>query len=113
MRDFVTQRDSVIGVVPVGYGHGYPFGLSRGGHMVVGGQRVPIVGRVTMDMTMVDLTDLPDVPAVGDEVVLVGRQGDAVITFHDLAGWTGSILYEVMCGISKRVPRTPTSRRRS
>jgi alanine racemase len=59
-----------------------------------------------MDMTMVDLTDLPVTPAPGDEVVLVGSSGEATITFHDVAGWAGTICYEIMCGISKRVPRT-------
>lgn len=105
-RSFTTKRDSVIGVVPVGYGHGYPLRLSGKGAMLVSGRRVPIVGRVTMDMTMVDLTDLPAIPAEGDDVVLVGRQGDQVISFHDLAGWADTIAYEIMCMISKRVPRT-------
>jgi alanine racemase len=105
-RDFTTTRDSVIGVVPVGYGHGYPFAASGRGRMIVAGARVPIVGRVTMDMTMVDLTDLPRRPAPGDEVVLVGESDGASISFHDVAAWSGSICYEIMCGISKRVPRT-------
>lgn len=105
-RTFVTERASVIGVVPVGYGHGYPFHLSGRGEMLIGGHRVPIVGRVTMDMTMVDLTDLAETPRAGDEVVLVGTQGSETITFHDLAAWGNTICYEVMCGISKRVPRT-------
>lgn len=102
----MTERDSLIGVVPVGYGHGYPFHLSGRGFMLVNGVRVPIVGRVTMDMTMVDLTDVPKAPVPGDEVVLVGTQGTESLTFHDLAGWGDTIAYEVMCGISKRVPRT-------
>ncbi|HEU4366195.1 MAG TPA: alanine racemase, partial [Candidatus Krumholzibacteria bacterium] len=105
-RSFTTRRDSVIGVVPVGYGHGYPLRLSGRGSVLVAGRRVPIVGRVTMDMTMVDLTDLPSIPAEGDDVVLVGRQGDESISFHDLAGWADTICYEIMCMISKRVPRT-------
>jgi alanine racemase len=105
-RSFVTERDSLIGVVPVGYGHGYPFHLSGKGFMLVGGMRVPIVGRVTMDMTMVDLTDVPNAPVPGDEVVLVGTQNAETLTFHDLANWGDTIAYEVMCGISKRVPRT-------
>ena len=105
-RSFVTARESLIGVVPVGYGHGYPFHLSGRGHMLVGGVRVPIIGRVTMDMTMVDLTDVPVPPRPGDEVVLVGTQGSETLTFHDVAAWADTICYEVMCGISKRVPRT-------
>jgi alanine racemase len=105
-RSFVTERDSLIGVVPVGYGHGYPFHLSGRGFVLVAGTRVPIVGRVTMDMTMVDLTEVPNAPVPGDEVVLVGTQGSESLTFHDLAAWGDTIAYEVMCGISKRVPRT-------
>lgn len=105
-RTFVTTRDSIIGVVPVGYGHGYPFHLSGKGMMLVGGRRVPIVGRVTMDMTMVDLTELAETPRAGDEVVLVGTQAGQTLTFHDLAAWGDTICYEVMCGISKRVPRS-------
>jgi alanine racemase len=105
-RSVVPLRDSLIGVVPVGYGHGYPFHLSGRGRMLVGGTQVSIVGRVTMDMTMVDLTDLPQAPVPGDEVVLVGTQAGETLTFHDLAGWGDTICYEVMCGISKRVPRT-------
>jgi len=105
-REFTTQRDSWIGVVPVGYGHGYPFRLSRGADMIVAGTRVPVVGRVTMDMTMIDLTDLKHVPHPGEPVVLAGEQGDTVISFHELARRSGSICYETLCGISKRVPRT-------
>ncbi len=105
-RSFVTERASLVAVVPVGYGHGYPFHLSGRGSMLVGGRRVPIVGRVTMDMTMVDVTDLAEPPRAGDEVVLVGTQGSQTLTFHDLADWGDTIPYEVMCGISKRVPRT-------
>jgi alanine racemase len=105
-RSFTTSRDSIIGVVPVGYGHGYPLRLSGRGSVLVSGRRVPIVGRVTMDMTMVDLTDLPQVPAEGDDVVLVGTQGEESISFHDLAAWADTICYEIMCMISKRVPRT-------
>lgn len=109
-RTFTTKRNTVVGVIPVGYGHGYPYRLSGRGHMLVGGARVPIVGRVTMDMTMVDLTDLPETPALGEEVVLVGRQkgpyGDSVITIHDLADWADTVGYEIICGLSKRLPRT-------
>jgi alanine racemase len=109
-RTFTTARDSVIGVIPVGYGHGYPYQLSGRGKMLIGGARVPIVGRVTMDMTMVDLTDLPQAPVLGEEVVLVGRQkgpyGESSISIHDVAAWANTIGYEIICGLSKRVPRT-------
>jgi alanine racemase len=110
-RTFETARDSVIGVIPVGYGHGYPYQLSGRGQMLIGGVRVPIVGRVTMDMTMVDLTDLPRTPPLGEEVVLIGTQrrldgSVATITMHELANWANTIGYEIICGLSKRVPRT-------
>ncbi len=109
-RNFKTTRDTVVGVIPVGYGHGYPYQPVSGGHMLVGGGIVPIVGKVTMDMTMVDLTDLPEIPALGDEVVLIGGQkgphGEAFISIHDLADWANTIGYDIVCGLSKRVPRT-------
>ena len=105
-RTFVTKRETLMGIVPVGYGHGYPFQLSNRGEMIISGRRIPILGRVTMDMTMVDLTDLTEAPAAGDEVVLIGEQGDASIGLHELADRAGTIPYEILCGISKRVPRT-------
>jgi alanine racemase len=94
-----------MGVVPVGYGHGYPFRLSNAGRMIVGGRLAPVMGRVTMDMTMLDLTDVTPAPRVGDEVVLIGQSSGVGITVEDIAGWVGTISYEIMCGISKRVPR--------
>ena len=109
-RSFTTERDTVVGVIPVGYGHGYPYRLSGRGEMLIGGARVPVIGRVTMDMTMVDLTDLPEVPPLGEEVVLIGRQkgafGNSEISIHDLAAWSDTIDYDIICGLSKRVPRT-------
>jgi len=101
-RTFKTERDTWLGIVPVGYGHGYPYGLSNTGRMIVGGVEVPILGRVTMDMTMVDLTDVTPAPRVGDEVVLMG----GAISVDDIACEAHTISYEILCGISKRVPRT-------
>lgn len=101
-----TERETRMGIVPVGYGHGYPFRLSNTGKMIVKGEQVPILGRVTMDLTMVDLTDHGSNPVEGDEVILIGSQGDASISLHDIACWTGALPYEILCGISKRVPRT-------
>jgi alanine racemase len=105
-RTFRTKRETRMGIVPVGYGHGYPFRLSNTGRMLVKGERVPILGRVTMDLTMVDLTDHSSPPVEGDEVVLIGSQGNASISLHDVAQWAAAIPYEILCGISKRVPRT-------
>jgi len=103
-RTFVTQRPARSGVVAVGYGHGYSWLLSNRGAMLVGGRRAPILGRVTMDLTMVDLTEVPGA-RVGDEVVLFGEQGDAALTLEEVAQGSETIPYEIMCTIGKRVTR--------
>jgi alanine racemase len=103
-RDFVTTGETVVGVVPVGYGHGLSRAYSGRGEVLFRGRRAPIVGRVTMDMTMIDLGG-HESPLVGEEVVLFGRQGDAEIAVDEIAAKTGVIGYEVLCGISKRVVR--------
>ena len=103
-RTFVTARSTRMGVVPVGYGHGYSWLMSNRGEMLVGGKRVPILGRVTMDLTMVDLTDVPDV-ALGDEVVLFGAQGEAALPLEEVAQRSETLAYEIMCTIGKRVTR--------
>lgn len=103
-RSFVTSRPSRIGVVPIGYGHGYSWLLSNRGQMLVHGRRVPIVGRVTMDLTMIDLTDVPNVQ-VGDEVVLFGEQDGAALRVEEVAAWSETLAYEIMCTIGKRVAR--------
>jgi alanine racemase len=108
-RTFTTPRDSVIGVVPVGYGHGYSWLCSNRGAMLVAGQRVPIVGRVTMDLTMLDLTELAErtgrMPEPGDPVILFGRQNGARLPVEELARWSETLPYEVLCTIGKRVTR--------
>lgn len=99
-------RDSVVATVPLGYADGVTRSLSAtGGMVLIGGQRVPIAGAVTMDQILVDCGPDSGV-AVGDEVVLLGRQGTEEITAWEWAGRTGSIAYEVVCGISGRVPRS-------
>jgi alanine racemase len=103
-RTFVTKRESVIATLPIGYADGYSRGLSNKGEVLIRGMRAPIVGRVCMDMCMVDVTELPGVRE-GDEAVLIGVQGKERITADDIAGKTGTIAYEVLCGISSRVPR--------
>ena len=103
-RTFVTNRESLIATIPLGYADGYSRGLSNKGEAIVRGARVPVAGRVCMDMTMLDVTDVPGV-AEGDEVVLIGAQGNERITADDIAARTGTIAYEVLCGISCRVPR--------
>lgn len=103
-RTFSTTRDSLIAVLPIGYADGYPRALSNRGQILVRGQRAPIVGRVCMDMTMADVTDIDGV-ALGDEAILIGRQGAETITADEIAGWLNTISYEVLCGIGRRVPR--------
>jgi len=103
-RTFVATRDMRIATLPVGYADGLSRLLSGSGQALIRGRRAPIVGRVCMDMTMVDVTRLPDV-RVGDEAVLIGRQGAAEITADEVAGLTGTISYEVLCRIGPRVPR--------
>ncbi len=103
-RKFTTKRPTRMGVVPVGYGHGYSWLLSNRGHMLVGGQRVPILGRVTMDLTMVDLTDVPGA-AVGDEVVLFGEQRGVALPVEEIAAGSETLPYEILCTIGKRVTR--------
>lgn len=97
---FVTKRPSVIATIPVGYADGYSRGLSNRGKVLIHGQEAPVCGRVCMDQFMVDVTDLPPVRR-GDPVTLLGGALDA----DWMAGLLGTINYEIVCGISNRVPR--------
>lgn len=101
---FTTPRDSQIAVIPIGYADGYPRLISNRGYVLIQGQKCQVVGRVCMDLTLVDVTDL-DNPQVGDEVILMGNQGDEKIGAEDLAAWSDTISYEILCGISSRVTR--------
>lgn len=101
---FVTQRPSVIGVLAVGYADGYRRGLQHGGEVLVRGWRAPVIGAVCMDLTMVDLTDIPEV-RVGDQVVLWGGAGNDIISVNDVARLVQTISYEMLCTVGKRVPR--------
>ncbi len=103
-RTYVTERTSRIAILPVGYGDGFRRSPRNWGHVLVRGQRAPIRGVVAMDMTMVDVTEIPGVQE-GDEVVLIGRQGDEAITAKDAAAALGTIPYEVITQILARVPR--------
>ena len=103
-RTFVAKRPSTIAVLPIGYADGYNRRLSNRGFVLVHGRRAPIVGLVCMDMTMIDVTDIPLVQA-GDAVTLIGRNGSDAIWADDLADWTGTIPYEILCAIGPRIPR--------
>jgi alanine racemase len=107
---FTTKRESVIAVVPIGYSDGLPRSLSNCGFVLVKGRQADIVGRVSMDLANLDVTDIPGV-SVGDEVVIIGSQGPRTITAEDIASRGGSISYEITCGISDRVPRVYVSSR--
>lgn len=101
---YTTERQQCIAVIPVGYADGFRRAPHHWGEVLVRGRRAKIVGRVTMDQTMIDVTDIPGV-RVGDEVVLIGRQGDDEITAEEVADRLGTINYEVVSGILARVPR--------
>ncbi len=103
-RTFHCAGESLIAVLPVGYADGYSRRLSNRGEVLIRGRRAKIAGIVCMDLTMVDVSAIPGVKA-GDEVVLLGKQGEDEISAVEMAGWVESIPYEVLCGIGKRVPR--------
>ena len=101
---FVTTRKTRVATVPVGYADGYRRSLSGKFYVLIRGRRAPILGRVCMDQMMVDITDVPDVK-IDDPVVLVGNDGNDVITMEEIAAAADSFNYEFVCGISRRVPR--------
>ncbi|MGB6064413.1 MAG: alanine racemase [Desulfomonilaceae bacterium] len=103
-RRFVTTQPCRIATLHVGYNDGYPRFQSNVGQVLVRGRRVPVVGTVCMDATMIDVTDVPGVK-VGDEAVLIGRQGDEEILADEIAANGGTINYEIVCKISPRVTR--------
>lgn len=104
-RMFTADHEMKVATVPVGYADGYPRILAtQGAQVLIGGKRCPILGRICMDQLMADVSALEDVK-VGDLVTLIGRDGAEEITADELAESEGSINYEVVCGLSKRVPR--------
>jgi alanine racemase len=99
----VTAAPTVIATVPIGYADGYSRLLSNQGQMLIKGQKAPIVGRVTMDFTMIDVGHIPGVKP-GDDVTILGTQANERITADDIAGLTGTINYEVTAGLTGRMP---------
>ena len=103
-RKFKTSRESIIATLPVGYADGYTRLLFNKAKVIINGSFAPVIGRICMDQCMVDVTDIPEVK-LGDEVILMGYQGDLEFTADHIAELIGTINYEITCMISKRVPR--------
>jgi len=104
-RTFTTRRASKIATIPIGYADGYLRSLSNKAFVLINGQRAPIVGRVCMDQSMVDVSDIRGEVTTGDEVVLIGSQGDSIISASQIAEFAGTINYEIVSLVGRRVPR--------
>jgi alanine racemase len=103
-RTWVAKSPSSIALIPLGYGDGLPRVLSNRGSVLIHGRRAPLVGRISMDMCVADVSGIPDA-RVDDEVVVIGRQGDQVLPVEEIAALSDTISYEVLCGIAPRIPR--------
>lgn len=103
-RTHVLERDTRLAILTAGYGDGIPRAASNRASVLIRGRRCPVLGRVTMDQTIVDASPVPDVTA-GDEVVLVGRQGEEGITLNEFSHWGDTIAWETLTSVTKRVPR--------
>ncbi len=103
-RTWCALRPTRLAVLPVGYADGYPRGLGNGARVVACGRLLPVVGRVCMNIVLVDATDAPEV-AVGEEVLLIGRQGEVAVTVEELASLAGTINYELLARLSPATPR--------
>jgi alanine racemase len=101
---FETKKESQIAVLPIGYADGYPRLVSNRGHVLVAGKKAPVVGRVSMDLMAIDVTDVEGVKLY-DDVTLIGQDGTEIIHAEDVAKWAETISYEILCGVSARVPR--------
>lgn len=106
-RQYTAPTPRRIATVAIGYADGYPRSLSNRAEMLLHGKRAPVIGRVCMDQLMLDVTDIPEA-RMGDIAVVAGSEGGERVTFDDMARWAGTINYEIICGISKRVPRVIT-----
>ena len=102
---FVCARPTTLAIVPAGYADGVPRSLSGHGAVLIAGKRCPLAGRVSMDLTTVDVTDLPSPPRRGDEAVFFGRQGSARLGVDEVAAAAGTVSWEILCGVGPRVPR--------
>ena len=103
-RKYLTQKDSRIATIPIGYADGLSRRLSNNMEVLVKGKRVPQVGTICMDMSLIDVSEVPNVQ-IGDEVVIFGKQGEEVIQVEELAQKANTLPYEILCNVGKRVPR--------
>jgi len=101
---YVTERPMRVATIPVGYGDGYPRLLSSKGRVLIHGKSAPILGRVCMDQFMVDVSDIPEAKQ-NDDVTLMGRDGYECISTEEISGYAGTINYEIVCEVGKRIPR--------
>ncbi len=101
---FEASRKTLVATIPIGYDDGYMRALSNRGHAIIRGVYATVIGRISMDLTLIDVTNVPGVQ-LDDEVILMGQDADLSITAEDLARTAGTLSYEVTCGISERVPR--------
>ncbi|MBI2027769.1 MAG: alanine racemase [Deltaproteobacteria bacterium] len=102
-ESFKTKRETMIATIPLGYADGFKRAYSNKGCVLVRGQKAPLVGAICMDLSMIDVTDIPGL-CVGDEVVCLGSQGPSEITASDLAQWAGTISYEIVTSFTSRLP---------
>jgi alanine racemase len=103
-RSYITLKEAVIAAIPIGYAAGYSRALSNRGQVLIGGQRVPVVGRICMDMSLVEVTHLPETK-VGDEVLVWGEDDSGALPVEEVAGWADTIPYELLCLVGQRLPR--------
>ena len=104
-RTHVLKRDTRVAILTAGYGDGIARASSNRGFVLIAGRRCPVLGRVTMDQTIIDITDVPAEVKCGDPVVLVGQQGAGGISITEFSDWSDSIAWETLCSVTKRVPR--------
>jgi alanine racemase len=101
---YIAESDRKVATIPLGYGDGYPRGLSSKGYLLICGKRAPIIGRICMDQFMVDVTDIPEAKE-GDKVTLVDTDNDENVTVEQLAAVSGRFHYELVCDLNQRLPR--------
>jgi alanine racemase len=104
-RTFTLKRPTTVAILTAGYGDGIARASSNRAEVLIHGRRCPVLGRVTMDQTIVDITDLATPVRAGDAVVLVGQQDDDEISLTEFSAWADSIPWETLCSVTKRVPR--------